>query len=192
MLRLGALVFAMTIACTNRDAAKLCDKAPDSTCTCPVGSAFCADCSGPAQFVSKCGPEHGGACCTANADGSCACRPSACTADETQVAHCGLDSGGAFNPGGSGGGDPNDSGGDGFDGDTAGCTSIGFCRSGFDSCSCGSSCIHFGDGGFTCGYPCTTNADCTGRTAPVTGVPYTHCSQRVTTPTVTYDSYCQP
>ncbi len=56
------------------------------------------------------------------------------------------------------------------------CADKGFCGPSTDHCACGLACIHLAVGSYTCGESCSTDAECTSKTDPQSGKPYTQCA----------------
>lgn len=71
------------------------------------------------------------------------------------------------------------------------CSNIGSCGPSSDNCNCGLSCLHISEGSYTCGYSCTTQADCVGKTNPSSGSPWNSCEPPHTGALDTYyEGYC--
>lgn len=71
------------------------------------------------------------------------------------------------------------------------CSSIGSCGPSSDNCKCGLSCLHIGEGRYTCGYSCTTAQDCAGKTNPSSGSPWNSCEPPHTGALdISYEGYC--
>lgn len=71
------------------------------------------------------------------------------------------------------------------------CPRIGSCGPSSDNCNCGLSCLHIGEGSYTCGYSCSTAADCAGKADPSSGSPWISCEPPHTGALdVYYQGYC--
>jgi hypothetical protein len=71
------------------------------------------------------------------------------------------------------------------------CSNIGSCGPSSDNCKCGLSCLHIGEGRYTCGYSCSTAQDCASRTNPASGSAWNSCEPPHTGALdIPYEGYC--
>jgi len=160
----GAVTFTCAVKCANQQCT-FCRCGPgvtpgsgeqDSTTCEPGGTWTC--CAGATSC--NCGP---GLTCSSNEVSTSICggtRTTPCLAGTTKVLSC---SGVSTTPT---------------------CPDKGFCSGDNNHCACGLGCIHLAAGSYTCGDSCSNNSDCTGKTDPQSGKPYTQCAM------ATYAGFC--